>query len=197
MIVSWHIWICRNNIIFQGKQLVWTQIIPKICKSYLEIPEETQVTRTRHITLEVIDRGKPWAYFDGAAQDQGCGSGIILHISESHYCHISLGLGNGTNNFAELMTLRHMLHFATSKNYRQLHIFGDSKMVINWFNCTTTCHAYSLRTILDDVLFLKSQFDLVSCTHVYRERNAAADRLSKETTNHPRGEWLIKEHIPA
>ena len=34
--------------------------------------------------------------------------------------------------------------------------------------------------LLDEVLLLKHHFDFISFTHVYRERNSIADRLSKE-----------------
>ena len=105
LIVSWRIWIFKNNNIFQGKQIVWAQNIPKICKIYLEIPEEAQVTRRRNITPKVIDRDNPWAFFDGAAQEQGCGEGIILHITETYFYHTCVGLGDGTNNYVDLITL--------------------------------------------------------------------------------------------
>lgn len=77
----------------------------------MEIPVDEQVVKIRNIALEVIDKEHPWAYFDGSAQEQGCGGGIILHISESHYFHICLGLGEGTNNFVELLTIFHLLYF--------------------------------------------------------------------------------------
>lgn len=146
----------KNNNIFRGKHIVWPLIIPKICNSYMEIPVDEQVAKIRTITLEVIDKAYPWAHFDISAQEQGCGNGIILHISETHYFYICMGLGeDGTNNFAELLTLHHLLYFAIKKNCRYLQVYGDSKIVINWFNCISTCHAYTLGTILDDVWFLK------------------------------------------
>jgi len=63
---------CENNNIFQGKNIVLTQIIPKICNRYLEIVVNEKV---------VIDNVHPLAYFNGAAQEYGCGGGIILHLT--------------------------------------------------------------------------------------------------------------------
>jgi len=34
-----------------------------------------------------------WAYFDGAAQQQGYGGSILFHLYETHYFQISMGLG--------------------------------------------------------------------------------------------------------
>lgn len=118
---------CQNNNIFQGKNIVWTQIIPKICNSYLEISVDEQVIWTRNIIMEFIDKEHPWAYFGGATQKQGCGGDVILHLIETHYFHICLGLGDDTNNFMEPLTLRHLLHFALYKNYKQLQFYGTPR----------------------------------------------------------------------
>jgi len=55
--------------------------------SYLEIPAEEHAIKAQNITQEFIDKEHPWAYFDGAAQAQGCGGGIILHLTDSHFFH--------------------------------------------------------------------------------------------------------------
>jgi len=49
---------------------------------------------------------------------------------------------------------------------------------------------------MDEIVFLKTHFDHISCTHIYREHNESADKLSKEATHRPQGEWLITEHTP-
>ena len=43
-----------------------------------------------------------------------------------------MGLGIGTNNFAELLALNLLLQIAGEKGIHNLQIFGDSKNVINW-----------------------------------------------------------------
>lgn len=119
----------------------------------------------------------------------------IFHLSHTHFFHICMGIGEGTNNYVELITLQHLIHFSILKHCRHIQIFGDPKIVLNWCNNTATCHAYTLRTIMDDIAFLKKHFNHVSCTHIYREHNESADKLSKEATHRSRGEWLITEHI--
>ena len=41
------------------------------------------------------------------------------------------GLGAGTSNYAELMTLKLLLCFAIEINCKKLQVFGDSMVVIN------------------------------------------------------------------
>jgi ribonuclease HI len=43
-----------------------------------------------------------------------------------------MGLGPGTTNYVELMSLKLLLIFAKEKNVNSLHIFGDSLNVIKW-----------------------------------------------------------------
>ena len=62
--------------------------------------------------------------------------GACLYLNQSHFFQISLGLGTGTNNYAELMTLKLLLCFANERNYRELQVYGDSMVVINWINKT-------------------------------------------------------------
>ncbi len=104
-----------------------------------------------------------------------------------------MGLGEGTNNFAELMTLRHLMHFALNHDCRDIQIFGDSNIIINWINKNSRCDAHTLLNILDEVMHLKSLFNTILVRHIYREHNHSADELSKEAMHLPRGQWIIQE----
>ena len=64
-----------------------------------------------------------------------CGVGFVIHISESHYFHFSLGLGSRTNMYAELVSLwGAMLVAHKFPHLKKLNIFGDSLVVIRWIN---------------------------------------------------------------
>lgn len=104
-----------------------------------------------------------------------------------------MGLREGTNNYAELITLRHLLHFYLSHECNNLQIFGDSKIMINWFNNITICHAHTLRNILDEVNIFKAHFNSIICHHIFKKHNNNADRISKEAMLLPRGQWMIQE----
>lgn len=126
-----------------------------------------------------IDTNTPWEFFYGAANQQGCGGGFILYINDHHNYKVKLGLGAGTNNYVELITLRHLLlHFALGHHCTSINIFGDSKIIINWFNGITDCHIHTLSIILNEVYNFKAAFNNISCSLIYREHNSHADKLS-------------------
>lgn len=129
------------------------------------------------ITPEVIDRSYPWAYFDGSTQENGCGGGAILYISDKHYYKLKMGLGRGTNKFVELNNLGHQLIFSLEKNCNKIQIFGDSKIVINWIQLCISCHVHTLRGLLDEVTTLKLHFYFIVCSHIYRKMNHISNFL--------------------
>jgi ribonuclease HI len=47
-----------------------------------------------------------------------------------------MGLGKGTNNYAELMTLLLLLKIAKEYDLKSIQLFGDSMNVINWVQKT-------------------------------------------------------------
>ena len=104
-----------------------------------------------------------------------------------------LGLGAGTNNYAELMTLKLLLCYAIERSCRQLQVFGDSMVVINWINITPKCRIDSLDALYEETIGSLSFFETISFTHVYRERNVEADKLSKKGLTLQWGEWKILE----
>ena len=62
-----------------------------------------------------LDRSKPWGFFDGTAQNNSCGGGALLYLSENHFFELIAGLGEGNNNLAELLSLKLLLIFAAEK----------------------------------------------------------------------------------
>lgn len=116
----------------------------------------------------------------------------MLHINEHHRYNVKMGLGMGSNNYAELMALGNLLQFSLEHQCLNLNIFGDSMTVVNWINNITICHIHTLSNILYDGHTFKAAFNHVSCLHIYRE-HSSADKLSKEAGLLPRGEWLIVE----
>jgi ribonuclease HI len=69
------------------------------------------------VVEELVDHSKPWAYFDGASKNEGqiCGEGVVLHMLASHSYNLKMGLGQGTNNFVEMMALKILVTFMGGK----------------------------------------------------------------------------------
>ena len=91
-----------------------------------------------------------------------------------------MGLGRGTNNFAELFALKLLLCISLEKNCRNIHIFWDSMVVINWVNKIQKCININISPLFEEVGILMANFDSITCRHVYGEKNSEADSLSKK-----------------
>ena len=90
------------------------------------------------------------------------------------------------------MALQLLLMKAWEWGVQSLQIFGDSKIILEWAKGNQRCNILRLRPLLEQVIQLKSLFDLISFTHVYKERNSSANRLSKEGAQLQAGEDKTK-----
>ena len=148
LLVIWGIWLARNKAIF--KETPSTSAITGAMSVgfFNSYPIHIRVVRERRILEVEIDKTTPWAFFDGEAQNNSCGGGVVLFLTESHFFVLSMGLGGGTNNFAELMSLKLLLMFAVEKGCTALNILGDSMNVINWINQTQECRHLRLAHVI-------------------------------------------------
>ena len=119
--------------------------------------------------------------------------GATLFLNPTHHFQISMGLGSGTNNYAELMALKLLLCFAIESNCKKLQVFGDSLVIINWINKIQKCRNTSLDALFEKVSRLLANFESLSLKHLYKEGNMEADRLSKAGINLEWGSWKITE----
>ena len=123
------------------------------------------------------------------------GGGAILHLAENHSFELITGLGEGGNNRVELLSLKLLLIFAAKKGCINLKVFGDSLNVINWVKRIQSCRDLLLQHILLSIWDVMDSFDLITCTHVYKENNCQADSTSKEGLQLYAGVWKIKERL--
>lgn len=142
-----------------------------------------------------MDQSSPWAYFDGTSQKNGplCGGGALLHLFASHFYKLKMGLGLGSNNYVELMSLKLLIPFAWEQCVNSLQIFGDSMHVVNWTKKIQKCHNVILLPQLEEILGILDSFDSIFVRHIYRERKMAANSLSKASLELEYGNWLIIE----
>lgn len=199
-IFAWGIWITRNQIIFHDRRVPMESVVAHAVAVLQHYKAPVQAIRTRPVRVEQFDKSMPWAFFDGASLNHQsvCGGGGVLYKTESHYFHLVAGLGRGSNNYAELMSLKLLMLFALEQGCLSLQIFGDSMLVIDWAKETTHCQVMVLLPILEEVIRLKQSFNHITFTHVYRERNGLADQLSKDATQQDLalGTWRITIHSP-
>jgi ribonuclease HI len=180
--VIWHIWLARNSLIFEnftpssnsvayralGMHQLWRDIHPT--------KEKKKVFINPHIADNFI---KGW--FDGATQHNGamCGAGGLIRLTENSIYKWIFSCGPGTNTRAELLGAWASLHLARRLNLENFHLIGDSKVIIDWLNCSGELHSIHLFAWMDRIKILQCQFKNLIFTHTSREFNKQANILSK------------------
>lgn len=192
--VIWGIWLARNSTIFSDKAVSPEVTAAKSISILVAYPQKSKKPKVRNLSIVEIDKSRPWGFFDGASQNNLCGGGALLYLSDDHFFKIAVGLGEGTNNHAEILSLKLLLAFAIEQNITEISIYGDSKNVINWINGTQRCFNSNLENLLEEVLLLKSSFEAFSCHHIYRSQNQEADKESKDGLLIDAGNWRISEY---
>ena len=132
-IFIWNTWNARNKSIFEDQEPDTWSICFSTLKLYKTCPVacSSKILRAIGMTPAII---YPTGFFDGAASQGKGGVGIILYISHSHFFQLKLGCGANTNMRVELLALWTLLKFVEAIGIRDLHIYGDSKVIISWAN---------------------------------------------------------------
>lgn len=122
-------------------------------------------------------------FFDGSSNPNPgeLGLGSVIFASGEHEIDWAIGYKEyGTNNIAEYMSAIMLLKRAIALGIKELHCFGDSKLIVNQINGVWACSAKELKPLLHRLKTLTGQFDHIQFDWVKREGNARADELSKQ-----------------
>lgn len=104
--------------------------------------------------------------------------GRILHLSNSHYLKFKACTCESSNNRAEHLASNLVLTLVIDRGVQKLKVMEDSLLIINWLKGISFIHNFMLRPLYE-VLILKKLIDNIPFFHIYRERNAKVDALSK------------------
>jgi ribonuclease HI len=119
-------------------------------------------------------------YFDGSLKLQGAGAGILFIALGGGQLKYALQLlFSASNNAAEYEALIHGLNIVVSLGIKRLMVYGDSLVVISQINNEWDCSNDSMGKYCTAVRKLEDKFEGLEFHHVERDRNAAADTLSK------------------
>ncbi|XP_057836045.1 uncharacterized protein LOC131046339 [Cryptomeria japonica] len=119
--------------------------------------------------------------FDGASVGNPGQSGIgcILRDFDGLFIkEISKKIRVATNNEAEFRAALRGLQLGKELWVQRIHLEGDSINVINVIHCNNI-PSWCLNQWLQSILVLLATFDEFWVSHIYREGNGEADRLSK------------------
>ncbi|XP_057856436.2 uncharacterized protein LOC131065813 [Cryptomeria japonica] len=140
-----------------------------------------QVNPRLDVKWEAPEPGWFKVNFDGASVGNPGQSGIgcILRNSDG-ICikEISKKIGVATNNKAEFRVALRGLQLGMELGVQRIHLQGDSLNVVNVVCCNKT-PSWRLNQWLQSILVLLATFDEFRISHIYKEGNGEADRLSK------------------
>ena len=102
-----------------------------------------------------------------------------MFLNETHSFEFAMGMGRCTNTKAELVGLWALLLITQMMGIPTLRVFGDSSVIINWAKGTATLSPPELHYWCRETRKLFSHFLELSFSHIYREHNQHANRLSK------------------
>ena len=121
------------------------------------------------------------AFFDGGARANPGPAGYGVYIVDdlgNVLAELSGSLGVTTNNVAEYTGLISALQWAVDHDVKQIHIKGDSLLIIEQMRGNYKVKNEGLKPLHMKARMLVMQIGDVKFDHVRREFNKEADRLS-------------------
>jgi ribonuclease HI len=119
-------------------------------------------------------------YFDGSLRVQGAGAGILFIAPGGEQLKYALQLlFLASNNATEYEAQVHGLSIVVSLGIKRLMVYGDSLVFISQVKKDWDCSTDSMNRYCAVVRKLEDKFEGLEFHNVERDRNAAADALSK------------------
>ncbi|MCE5299582.1 MAG: ribonuclease HI family protein [Spirochaetia bacterium] len=130
------------------------------------------------------------AFIDGASSGNPghSGIGVVIYKGKEQILMESKYIGETTNNVAEYSALLHLLEVAQKHGIKTLKVFSDSELMVKQMNGEYKIRDERLKELASKAVSMKKhiKFEL---SHIPRESNKEADKLSKEGSK--RGGKLI------
>ena len=121
-------------------------------------------------------------FVDGAADlhTKTAGIGGVFYRNGDELYSFSEFIGNATNNEAEYNALIKGLEEAINLNILDIEIFADSELVVKQINGQYKVRNERMQKLNTQVNILLRKMNNWSVSHIPREKNSAADKLSKD-----------------
>jgi ribonuclease HI len=167
-------------VLFEDALPSLQQVFSKIRLSFNWKQFTASAPPPRALHLDLAD-GHTLAFFDGAALANGsrCGVGGYFKTHQSRSTYWFINCGPGTNTKAELLGLWTTLTLAALWSIDDLHVQGDSRVIIDWISSKCTLNSIHLEGWMHKTRDLLQRFSNLNFLHVSRMFNRAADALSK------------------
>ncbi|MFA4844021.1 MAG: ribonuclease HI family protein [Candidatus Margulisiibacteriota bacterium] len=121
-------------------------------------------------------------FTDGAARGNPgpAGIGVVIRNEKEVLLEVADYIGKTTNNVAEYMALIRGLEEAIDLGERSVEVFADSELIVKQIKGEYKVKNEGLAPLFYNVKSLIRKFNHFTITHVPREANEHADRLSNQ-----------------
>jgi len=121
-------------------------------------------------------------FVDGAADlhTKTAGIGGVFYRNGDELFSFSEFIGSATNNEAEYSALIKGLEESQNLNILSIDIFADSELVVKQINGEYKVKNERMQKLHQKAISLFDRFNSWSITHIPREKNSVADKLSKD-----------------
>lgn len=143
----------------------------------------TLITGILQKNVKVFPKTEFLLQFDGCSKGNPgmAASGAVIYQNNKEIWSGSKIVGhNETNNYAEYMGLIIGLNKAIELNIKELSVEGDSMIVIKQMNGEYKVKSSNLSELHKFASQLKSEFQQITFSHIYRNNNKRADELCNE-----------------
>ncbi|XVF79317.1 hypothetical protein PTKIN_Ptkin14bG0211600 [Pterospermum kingtungense] len=206
--VAWSIWLCRNEVVFKGKNWELDHILDLIKlrlsmwmkARWLHLSMSMLNVDSSHYSVpfskasDMVRKSSCWIppsegmvkfNVDGSSFGKpdpvGIG-GVLRNHKGNELMSFSKHIGMEDSNVAEIMAIREALVLFLASpwvNCSKLIIESDSRIAIGWVNNPNEA-PWKVRMFVNHITNLRSQIKDLQIFHIFREANQRADQLAKK-----------------
>ncbi len=157
--------------------------LKKVLKSkVLNSIKNININILHNISNRLNDSTSVKLFVDGAADlhTKTAGIGGVFYRNGDELFSFSEFIGSATNNEAEYKSLIRGLEESHNLNILNINIFADSELVVKQINGDYKVKNERMQILNRKVISLLKNFSSWSISHIPREKNSIADKLSKD-----------------
>jgi len=140
-------------------------------------------------------------FFDGSLNISGAGAGILfVSPNKDKLRYVLRILFPASNNVTEYEACLHGIQLAVELGVKRLYVYGNSALVINQLNKEWDATHEKMDLYSKEIRKWETNFYGIEYIHVVRDKNQAADALSKLGSSRaqiPRGVFVQDIHEPS
>jgi len=190
-IVKWAMELRPFSLDFQSRTTVKSQALVDFITKWTDLNAPPSPNVFDHWSM----------FFDGSLNINGAGAGILfISPNKDKLRYVLRILFLASNNVAKYEACLHGIRLAVELGVKRVYIYGDSALVINQLNKEWDTTHEKMDLYCKEIRRWESNFYGIDYIHVVRDKNQAADALSKIGSSWaqiPQGVFLQDIHTPS